>query len=228
MPFMASPGSQESSEPQSEERRSVLAELPHTRPQRASPRRETARRRARAAGSPGPGEPSRAAAADTKPAGDRSGAAKVSGAAKTAGSAKTARTAKTAGPATTAGSKTSGAAGSKKPDAGARRPAVAGSRRSGATEAKPSDAAAAKPSDAAPTKRSPAAKAKRRGGKPDREPTPRQGYEADNELTGTPVSPPSGPEMLGALAELAGELAQTGVAAGSRLLRGALSRLSSS
>lgn len=56
--------------------------------------------------------------------------------------------------------------------------------------------------------------------------TPRQGYEADSELTGTPVNPPTGTEMVGALADLAGELAHTGISAGGRLLKEALSRLS--
>jgi hypothetical protein len=55
--------------------------------------------------------------------------------------------------------------------------------------------------------------------------TPRQGYEAEQEIAGTPVAPPSGTELVGAVAELAGELAQTGIAAGGRLLKGALSRL---
>lgn len=176
MLFMASPESPESSEPQSEERHSVLADLPHTRPQRASPRRERARGRARAAEPARQGAPAQATPATKRAPARPSGAAKASGA------------------------------------TGSKRPAADGSRRSGA----------------APAKRSETTRTKQRGGRPTREPTPKQGYEADNELTGTPVSPPSGPEMLGALAELAGELAQTGVAAGSRLLRGALSRLSGS
>lgn len=56
--------------------------------------------------------------------------------------------------------------------------------------------------------------------------TPRQGYEAESEALGTPVAPPSGAELVGSLAELAGELAQTGISAGGRLLRRAMSRLS--
>ena len=38
--------SEESPEPEGQERHSVLAELPHTRPQRVSARRESARKRA--------------------------------------------------------------------------------------------------------------------------------------------------------------------------------------
>ncbi len=57
------------------------------------------------------------------------------------------------------------------------------------------------------------------------QPTPSQGYEAEPEIVGTPVTPPSSTELVGAVAELAGELVQTGVAAGGRLLKGALSRL---
>jgi hypothetical protein len=56
-------------------------------------------------------------------------------------------------------------------------------------------------------------------------PTPVQGYEAEPEIAGTPVTPPNGTELVGAVAELVGELAQTGLAAGGRLLKGVLSRL---
>jgi hypothetical protein len=55
---------------------------------------------------------------------------------------------------------------------------------------------------------------------------PPQGFEGEDEIEqGTPVEPPSRPEVAGALAELVGELAQTGVARSGRLLRDALSRL---
>jgi hypothetical protein len=57
--------------------------------------------------------------------------------------------------------------------------------------------------------------------------TPRQGYEADHDLTGT-LTPPSGTEVVGSLAELAGELVQSSISAGGRLIKGALSRLSGS
>lgn len=60
------------------------------------------------------------------------------------------------------------------------------------------------------------------------EQAPRQGYEAEDQVSGTPVAPPSGIEIVGSLAELAVELAHTGIAAGGRLLKGALSRISDS
>lgn len=185
MPFMASPGSPDSSEPQTEERHSVLAELPHVRPQRASPRRETARRRARAA-APDP-------ARETVAGKDRNGSSKdrSTSARAAAGAARDTKRA--------------------------------------ATKQTRSRSAGTKATAAAKAKRPSSAQAKRRGReKPAQEPTPRQGYEADSDLTGTPVSPPSGAEVVGALAELAGELAHTGIAAGGRLLRGALSRFSGS
>ncbi|HEY3830433.1 MAG TPA: hypothetical protein VGL57_14665 [Solirubrobacteraceae bacterium] len=57
-------------------------------------------------------------------------------------------------------------------------------------------------------------------------PVPPQGFETEDEIElGTPVHPPSRPEVAGALAELVGELAQTGIARGGRLLRDALGRL---
>lgn len=98
-----------------------------------------------------------------------------------------------------------------------------------ATKQTRSRSAGTKATAPAKAKRPSSTQAKRRGReKPAQEPTPRQGYEADSDLTGTPVSPPSGAEVVGALAELAGELAHTGIAAGGRLLRGALSRFSGS
>lgn len=55
---------------------------------------------------------------------------------------------------------------------------------------------------------------------------PRQGYDAEGELrSSTPVAPPSTSEIVGSLAELAGDLAQAGLVAGGRLLKSALARL---
>ncbi len=155
---MAPTASKESPEPDGQERHSVLAELSHTRPQRVSARRESARKR----GAP------------------RQEASK---------------------PQTPSKSKT------PKPSAGQPQTPTQSPRPKATSRTKP------KPS------------ARRQTVKP---PTPPQGYEADSDLTGTPVSPPSGTEVLGAFAELAGELAHTGVAAGGRLLRSTLSRLSGS
>lgn len=153
---MASDPSSDGNQTEAQERHSVLAELPHTRPQRASARRETARRRARAArGGAKAAEPKAPAAEPEAPAAGRAKQAPV--------------------------------------------------------KAKPK-----------------ATRATRRTRVPKTPPTPPQGYEADPNLAGTPVSPPSGTEVVAALAELAGELAQNGISTGGRLLKSALSRLSGS
>jgi hypothetical protein len=57
------------------------------------------------------------------------------------------------------------------------------------------------------------------------EPAPRQGYEAEPDSLGGPVQPPGGTELVASAAELAGELAKSGVTAGARVLRDFLSRL---
>ena len=55
---------------------------------------------------------------------------------------------------------------------------------------------------------------------------PPQGFEAEETIEpGRPVQPPSGPELVASVAELLGELAQTGLATGGRLLSDALKRL---
>jgi hypothetical protein len=56
---------------------------------------------------------------------------------------------------------------------------------------------------------------------------PRQGFEAEETIEmGQPVQPPSGGELAASVVELVGELAQTGLSAGGRVLRDALTRLS--
>ena len=55
---------------------------------------------------------------------------------------------------------------------------------------------------------------------------PRQGFEAEEAIEmGRPVQPPSGSELAASMVELVGELAQTGLSAGGRVLRDALTRL---
>jgi hypothetical protein len=55
---------------------------------------------------------------------------------------------------------------------------------------------------------------------------PRQGFETEDEIApGTPVQPPTRPELAASVAELLGELAQTGFVTGGRLLKDALARL---
>ena len=57
------------------------------------------------------------------------------------------------------------------------------------------------------------------------EPVPRQGYEAEPESLRGPVQPPGGGELIASAAELAGELAKSGVNTGARLVKDFLSRL---
>jgi hypothetical protein len=55
---------------------------------------------------------------------------------------------------------------------------------------------------------------------------PKQGFEAESDSVGAgPVHPPGGAELVTSAAELAGELAKTGVTTGVRLIRDFLSRL---
>lgn len=57
-------------------------------------------------------------------------------------------------------------------------------------------------------------------------PVPPQGFESESEIEpGTTVQPPSGAELAASLAELLGDLAHGGVAAGGRLLKDAVGRL---
>jgi hypothetical protein len=55
---------------------------------------------------------------------------------------------------------------------------------------------------------------------------PRQGFEAEEDITpGVSVQPPSGAELAASVAELVGELAQAGLSTGGRLLKDAFTRL---
>ncbi len=65
----------------------------------------------------------------------------------------------------------------------------------------------------------------RRGGATAGEPVPRQGFEAEPDALGGPVEPPGGTELIASAAELAGELAKSGVTTSARLLKDFLSRL---
>jgi hypothetical protein len=60
----------------------------------------------------------------------------------------------------------------------------------------------------------------------DEQPAPPQGFDAEGGIeTGAPVQPPSGVELAASVAELIGELAQSGLSSGGRLLKSALARL---
>jgi hypothetical protein len=55
---------------------------------------------------------------------------------------------------------------------------------------------------------------------------PPQGFETESDIApGIPVEPPSRPELAASVAELLGELAQSGLTTGGRLLKDALGRL---
>jgi hypothetical protein len=57
------------------------------------------------------------------------------------------------------------------------------------------------------------------------EPVPKQGYETEPDFIAGPVQPPGGTELVASAAELAGELAKSGVTTGARLIKDLLSRL---
>jgi hypothetical protein len=104
------------------------------------------------------------------------------------------------------------------------RPQRASARRSAAR-----GKAAAKPKPAAPKPAARKAKSEPRKTKAEPPRAPRQGFEAEDDVeTGKPVQPPGGIELAASVVELAGELAQSGLSSGGRLLKDALSRLSRS
>jgi hypothetical protein len=62
--------------------------------------------------------------------------------------------------------------------------------------------------------------------KPAEPPVPSQGYEPEEEVElGATVNPPSGPELVESVVDIVGELANSGLAAGGRLLKDAFSLL---
>jgi hypothetical protein len=95
--------------------------------------------------------------------------------------------------------------------------------------------AAKKPTAKKPTVRKPVAakkptSTKRRTAKPIAKPAeppaPKQGYEPEEELElGKSVNPPSGVELVESVADIIGELANSGFTAGGRLLKDAFSLL---
>jgi hypothetical protein len=90
--------------------------------------------------------------------------------------------------------------------------------------------AAKKPTARKPVATKKAASTKRRARKPVAKsaeaPAPKQGYEPEEELElGKSVSPPSGAELVESVADIIGELANSGLTAGGRLLKDAFSLL---
>ena len=100
----------------------------------------------------------------------------------------------------------------------ARRPAAAAKATPTAAKPTPTQASARKQTTA---KRRPAKSAV----KPLQDPAPRQGFESESDSVSGPVQPPGGVELLASAAELAGDLAKTGLSTGGRLLKDVLSRL---
>ncbi|HEY5192746.1 MAG TPA: hypothetical protein VIJ39_02595 [Solirubrobacteraceae bacterium] len=94
--------------------------------------------------------------------------------------------------------------------------------------------ASTKPASANPVSVKPASaksiSTKRRAAKPRAKPVeppvPKQGYEPEDELElGKTVHPPSGVELMESVADIVGELANSSIAAGGRLLKDAFSLL---
>jgi hypothetical protein len=116
-------------------------------------------------------------------------------------------------------------AGAKTPTAVKRTPTT--SKRA----TKPSARTAEKPATAKrPTavKQAPAStkRAAKSSAKPPEPPTPKQGYEPEEEVElGNTVNPPSGVELVESVADIVGELANSGIAAGGRVLKDVFSLL---
>ncbi len=114
------------------------------------------------------------------------------------------------------------------------RPQRASARRTASRTRKPSAASPRQPSAPPPRQASKRAPAKTRAVVKQPVPAkssataydraPRQGFEAEPDSLG-PVQPPGSTELISSAAELAGELAKTGVTAGARVLRDFLARL---
>jgi hypothetical protein len=105
------------------------------------------------------------------------------------------------------------------------RPQRASQRRAAARAGKPK---AKEPAAARATKKPVATK--KRAAKPIAKPSepsaPKQGYEPEEEFElGNTVNPPSGAELVESVADIMGELANSGLAAGGRLLKDAFSLL---
>lgn len=164
----------------------ILAALPRSRPQRASPRRTAARNaagRSKTVASPGKQSAHRHSAAQT--------------ATRTVEPVKATK-------------------------AKASKPIGARATKKAAIAPKPTPAT--KPvanSKPAPTKRRVA-----KIPKPSEPPVPKQGYEPEEEVElGSTVNPPSGVELAESVVDIVGELANSGLAAGGRLLKDAFSLL---
>ena len=178
----------------------VLAALPRTRPQRVSPRRAAARQRT------GKTEP------------ETGSPAPAQSAPRTTASPKTAR--KTTPTQTTPRKATPAQTTPRKatPTQTARKTTPAVPTVEKATPSKIKTKAKAKTTSA---------KAKTTSAKkPAEPPAPKQGYEPEEEVElGKTVTPPSGVELVESVADIFGELANSSLAAGGRILKDAFSLL---
>jgi hypothetical protein len=211
----------------------ILAALPRSRPQRASPRRAAARRRA---GSQPPAAGGAQPIAATRTASGDNASTSGNSARKAPPRARGGQAKARATPAPGARPKAAAeqAAGAK-PNVGAK-PKVAAKHAVGAKPASrpkrsPSKSGAdgTKPPTGRARKAQPTAKpTTRRAAQSKRaEPrAPKQGYEPEEEVElGNTVNPPSGVELVESVADIVGELANSGLAAGGRLLKDAFSLL---
>jgi hypothetical protein len=191
----------------------VLANLPRTRPQRSSARRAAARESASTNGRP---------SSPAKPRAKRSGAATSARTGKPArgqGTPAKVKSAKGAakGAAQTETKRTTPASGTR-PKSAKDSAATARAKSAGSSSHPTSAVRARRPRTG---KRAPAPRRPARV----EEAAPRQGFECEGERATGPVQPPGGPELVASAAELVGELAKAGAAAGERLLKDVFSRL---
>lgn len=173
----------------------VLAALPRTRPQRVSARRAAARQRT------------------SKTESKKHDLAPARSAPKTAASPKTARKAT---PTQTAPGKATPTQTARKTTSIAPAAEKIPLVKAKTVKAKPAPAKPAPKAKAASTSRS----------KPAEAPAPKQGYEPEEEVElGKTVNPPSGVELVESVADIFGELANSSLAAGGRILKDAFSLL---
>jgi hypothetical protein len=95
-------------------------------------------------------------------------------------------------------------------------------RKRATTKAKATKAVAVKPGQKSAQG---AAKPRHTAKRLQEDPAPRQGFESESDPISGPVQPPGGVDLLASAAELAGELAKTGLSTGGRLLKDVLARL---
>lgn len=216
----------------------MLANLPRTRPQRASARRAAARKENVALDAPIPDGGERSSARPKPRRGTKAIAVK----------ARPARGARDGAPATDAGAGagagesaiTSAAAGQSVANApatgGGARAATAGAGRKPAGARAKQDVKAEQDVKAKHgTKAKQGAKARATAGarrrvtpRSEEEPVPRQGFASEEEPMIGAVQPPGGAELLASATEILGELAKSGLSTGERLLKDVLSRFSPS